>query len=164
MKSLLFLSAFAPALLGLAYARYLSTGLDTIVCQLIIVSAIGCAFPFLILALIKKESEVINFTAKKVESADHLLIAFIVSYISPLAMKMADINFGVAALVVTVLFFSLWLMSNIPSHPILYLLGFRFYKVDSSNGIVYTLISRRNIRSPESIRKVKQISNSMLVE
>jgi hypothetical protein len=57
-----------------------------------------------------------------------------------------------------------WVVSNIPSHPVLYLAKFRFYKIESESGMVYTLITRREIRSPKNITVVKQISNSMLME
>lgn len=120
--------------------------------------------PFLILAWIKKESETINFKAKKVESADYLLLVFIGSYTAPIIMKVAEIDFGVTSLIVGILFIVAWLISHIPSHPILYIAKFRFYKIESDNGMVYTLITRREIRNPKSIKSVKQISSSMLME
>lgn len=132
--------------------------------QLVAISLLGIMLPFLILAWIKKESETINFKAKKVESADYLLLVFIGSYIAPIIMKVAEIDFGVTYLIVGILFIVAWLISHIPSHPILYIAKFRFYKIESDNGMVYTLITRREIRNPKSIKSVKQISSSMLME
>lgn len=164
LKTLLFVSSFSPTLLALAGVRFYSTGVDTLFYQLVIVSLLGMTLPFLILAWIRKESESINFKAKKVESADYFLFVFIASYIAPIIMKMAEVDFVITSLIVGIIFVVAWLVSNIPSHPILYIAKFRFYKVESDNGMVYTLITRRQIRSPQSIKSVKQISSGMLME
>ncbi len=164
IKTILFVSAFSPTLLALAGVRYFSTGIDMIFYQLVAISLLGITLPFLILAWIKKESETINFTAKKVESADYLLLVFIGSYTAPIIMKVAEIDFVVTSLIVGILFIVAWLISHIPSHPILYIAKFRFYKIESNSGMVYTLITRREIRNPKSIKSVKQISSSMLME
>ena len=164
LKSILFISAFSPTLLALAGVRYFSAGLDTVFYQLVAVSLAGMTLPFMILALIRQQSETINFKAKKVESADYLLLVFIGSYIAPIIMKVAEINFEVTALIIGILFLVAWVISYIPTHPILYIAKFRFYKVESDSGMVYTLMARRIIRSPKSIKKVKQISNSMIME
>ncbi|EIM62808.1 hypothetical protein [Desulfobacter postgatei] len=164
LKSLLFVSAFSPALLALAGVRYYSKGLDTVFYQLVVIALIGIILPFLILSLIRKKAEIINFKAKKVESADYLLLVFIGSYIAPIIMKVAEINFEITAIIVLILFFVAWIISYIPTHPLLYIAKFRFYKVESDTGMVYVLMARRIIRSPKSIKEVKQISNSMLME
>lgn len=164
LKSLLFVSAFSPALLALAGVRYYSVGLDTVFYQLTIVSVIGMTLPFLILNLVRNQAETINFKAKKVESADYLLIVFLASYIAPIILKVAEINFEITALIVGVLLVAVWFISYIPTHPLLYIAKFRFYKVESESGMVYVLMAKRVIRSPQSIKEVKQISNSMLME
>lgn len=148
----------------LAAVRYCSNGIDIILYQLVVVGLIGVALPFLILYWVNNETESLSFTAKKIESADYFLLVFIASYAAPVAMKIAEVDFGLMLLLVGVVFMIAWLVSNIPSHPVLYLANFRFYKVESDSGVVYTLITRREVRNPKSITSVKQISNSMLME
>lgn len=137
---------------------------DALLYQLIVISLIGITLPFLILSWVKGQTESLNFTAKKVESADYYLFVFLGSYASPIIMKIAEIDFGLMLLTVGVIFLVAWVVSNIPSHPVLYLAKYRFYKIESESGMVYTLITRREIRSPKNITVVKQISNSMLME
>ncbi|MCO1337029.1 hypothetical protein MO867_22145 [Microbulbifer sp. OS29] len=132
--------------------------------QLIVISFIGMTLPFLILSWVNSQTEALNFTAKKIESADYYLLVFLASYSSPIIMKIAEIDFGLMLLTVGVIFVVAWVVSNIPSHPVLYLAKFRFYKLESESGMVYTLITRREIRNPKNITLVKQISNSMLME
>lgn len=164
LKTILFVSAFSPTLLALAGVRYYSTGIDTVFYQLVTISLLGITLPFLILAWMEKQSEIINFKAKKVESADYLLLVFIASYTAPIIMKVAEIDFGMTLLITGILIIVAWLMSHIPMHPILYIAKFRFYKIESDSGMVYTLITRREIKSPQSIKSVKKISNNMLME
>ena len=164
MKTILFVSAFSPTLLVLAGVRYYSGVVDALFYQLIVISLIGVTLPFLILSWVKSQTEALNFTAKKVESADYYLLVFLASYASPIIMKIAEIDFGLMLLTVGVIFVVAWVISNIPSHPVLYVAKFRFYKIESESGMVYTLITRREIRNPKNITLVKQISNSMLME
>jgi hypothetical protein len=164
LKTTLFVSAFSPTLLVLAGVSYYSNGIDTLFYQLVAIALIGLALPFLILFWVNNHTESLNFTAKKVESADYFLLVFIASYTAPIIMKMAEVDFVLMLLTIGVIFIISWVVSNIPSHPVLYLAKFRFYKIESDSGMVYTLITRRQIRDPKSITSVKQISNSMLME
>jgi hypothetical protein len=164
LKTLLIISAFSPTLLALAGVRYFLNGSDVVFYQLIIISLLGTSLPFLILFLVEKESEALTFKAKKVKSADHMLLVFVGTYIAPVVMKMVEIDFGITVIVVVVLACVSWVIPSVPSHPIMYLLKYRFYEVESDKGMVYTLISKRVIRNPGSISKVRQLSNSMIME
>lgn len=165
LKTLLFVSSFSPTLLVLAGVRYYSVGaFDSLVVQLSVISMAGILLPFLILALVKKEAQRESFSAKKVESADYYLLVFLASYASPVVMKIAEINFFMAVMTISLIFVVAWFVSNIPSHPILYLFKFRFYKIESNDGMVYTLITKRVIRSPRDITRVMKLSSTMIME
>jgi len=158
-------SSFSPTLLVISGVRYYSTGtIDTLIIQLAIISILGVALPFLILAWLRAEAESLSFKAKKVESADYFLLVFIASYLAPIAMKMTEIDFATTVVFICLILITGWVISNIPSHPILYLFRFRFYKIESEEGMVYTLITRRQILSPKNIKTVKIISSGMLME
>lgn len=164
LKTLLFLSAFSPALLTLAYVRHDVYGLDQVVLQLVLVGILGTAIAFLIARLTGRDGEAFSFEAKKVESNDAMLLAFVASYLAPLAMRAVDLKFSMVVFLTAIAILILWLMSAIPAHPVLRVFGYRFYKVESSAGVVYTLISKRDIHDAKSVRLVKKISESMLME
>jgi len=165
LKTLLFVSSFSPTLLVLAGVRYYSVGaFDSLVVQLSVISMAGILLPFLILSLVKKEAQRENFSAKKVESADYYLLVFLASYASPVVMKIAEINFLMAVMTISLIFVVAWFVSNIPSHPILYLFKFRFYKIESNDGMVYTLITKRVIRSPRDVTRIMKLSSTMIME
>lgn len=164
MKTLLFVSAFSPTLLALAFVRYNIHGFDTAVVQLIVISILGTAIPLLILAMVEKSTEVLKFEAKKIESTDIFLLAFVASYTAPIIMRAVELNFTIISAITFILFIVFWVMTSIPSHPILYLFKYRFYKIESESGVVYTLLTTRELKSPKQIQSVKSISHSMLME
>jgi len=114
--------------------------------------------------MVAKSSELISFDAKKVESNDFMFLAFVASYFIPIIARASELDMAKTTIITSVICIILWCVSSIPSHPLLHLIRFRFYKVEASSGMVYTLISRRDIRDPKDIKHVKRISNSMLME
>lgn len=165
LKTVLFVSAFSPTLIVVAGVRFFSIDkLDALSIQLIIIALFGTILPILIVICIKSQAEVMIFKAKKVESADYFLLVFIASYLSPIAMKAVEVEFEVTLLLVVVIFFVAWMISNIPSHPVLYLCNYRFYKIESEDGMVYMLLTRRQIKSPKQITSVRKVTSGMLME
>lgn len=164
LKTLLFLSAFSPVLLSLAYVRYQVDGAHPEVAALILFGISGVAVTILIVKSIMRAGESIAFSAKKIESNDVMLLAFVGSYFLPIIARASELNMEKTIIITVIIASLLWFMSSIPPHPLLRILSFRFYKVESSSGVVYTLISRREIRDPRDIKFVKKISGSMLME
>ncbi|EPN4955257.1 hypothetical protein [Vibrio parahaemolyticus] len=164
LKTVFFLSSFSPTLLALAAVRYFISGADLLFYQLISVFSLGLILFILIFNLVINKGEKINFKAKKVESTDYFLLVFLAAYTAPIIMRMVELNFKIISIILGLLMVTLWVMPYIPSHPLMYLLKYKFYKVESDNGVVYTLISKRNIRDPKTIKEVISISDSMLME
>jgi hypothetical protein len=164
LRTLLFISAFSPALLTLAYVRFGAVGWRTDVLQLVVIGVIGSLLPLAIASLIAKQAETIGIQAKKIESNDIVLLGFVVSYLVPLVGKGADMSVDAIALLLLGIGGLMWLITSLPAHPLLRVLRFRFYKLESSTGMVYTLISKREIRDPREVKAVKKISESMLME
>lgn len=164
IKTLLFISAFSPTLLSLAFVRYDIGGWDTEVTQLIAISILGMILPFLVLTQAARSTEAVKFEAKKIESADFYLLVFCASYIAPIIMRAVELDFSTIFSILALLVAVLWVIAAIPSHPILYLFKYRFYKVESEMGVVYTLITKRELKAPNNIKMVKPLSNSFLME
>ncbi|MBE5213028.1 hypothetical protein IG605_007855 [Pectobacterium quasiaquaticum] len=164
LRTILFLSAFSPVLLTMAYVRYDIYGWRMDVVQLIIIGLLGTLLPFIIIKLIKSQGESLSIQVKKIESNDFMLLAFIFSYFSPIILKAADVSINTIMLILSFIGIILWLISSLPSHPLLRIMKFKFYKIESSNGVVYILISKRDILDPKEVNRVKKISRHMLIE
>lgn len=164
LKTILFLSSFSPTLLALASVRYYTAGVDLVFCQLVIIFILGVFVFTLIFKAIKTQGEVITLKVKKVESTDYFLFVFIAAYTAPIIMRMVEVKFEIISLILALMLVVLWVMPYIPSHPLMYMFKYRFYKIELDNGVVYTLISKKNIRDPKNITSVRLISDSMLME
>lgn len=148
----------------MAYVRYDVYGWRTDVYQLGIIGLIGSTIPLAIMVLVKSQGEAFQIQVKKIESSDFMLLAFIGSYLLPLVLKGTDVSVNAIAVILAIAGVVLWLMSSLPVHPLLRAMRFKFYKIESSNGVVYTLVSKRAILDPRDIGLVKRISQNMLME
>lgn len=164
LKTTLFLSAFSPVLLSLAFVKYLNDGMVAEVWYYAGFGVIGIFTTIFIIAMIKKLGENITFTAKKIESNDALILSVVATYFVPFIAKVSEITMCVTISIVIIGAIILWFTSSILPHPLLRILRFRFYKVESTAGTVYTLITQRELLDPKDIRQVKRISSSMLME
>ncbi len=165
LKTVFFISSLSPTLLVAAAVRiYSDLKIDITSIQLIIISILGTLLPILIFMLLRRESEVLTFKAKKVKSADYFLLVFLASYASPIVMKIVQAPTEASVAIAILVCLAASVISNIPSHPVLYIFKYRFYEVESDDGMIYTLITKRNLRTPSSISRVIRISNNMIME
>lgn len=162
LRTVLFVSALAPAILIGAIGHAWRNGGDTQTWLYIAASLLTCILPFLILRAAKRKSTEIPFSAKKIESQEWVLVVMAASYLVPVATKIDELEYF------TLLFFLaavlLSFLEAIPNHPILHLLRYRFYKVEGSNGTVYTLITSRRLLNASDLKKVRQLSPQLLLE
>lgn len=164
VRTLLFLSAFSPVLFSLALVRFQLFGWSIEILQFLFVGTVGSFLPYLIIKELERRGEVIAFKAKKIEPSDFMLAVFLFSYVSPFVAKAAGLNFDTVVLFVLLLGSVFWFIQSIPAHPVLRLFSIRFYKVEAESGMVYTLISREELRSISQLQKVKMISSTMLLK
>ncbi|WP_158808331.1 hypothetical protein [Beijerinckia sp. L45] len=164
LKTALFVSAFSPALISVGAARLWAHGLSWDAIYYILAGLFGSLSVVYIMASLKWLGESFPFQAKKIEANDGLLFGVVGTYIAPFFGKASDITLGVVVILFLIAFLVSYLVGSILPSPLMRLLSFRFYKAESSNGVVYTLITNRELLDPGSVKIVKKISSSMLLE
>jgi hypothetical protein len=164
LKTALFVSAFSPSLMSIAGSRLISEGFNWPAVYYGFAGFFGILCTFYIIDALKWYGEEFPFTAKKIESNDAIMLAFVGTYFIPFAAKAADITPKLTLLLLGLAAVVLWFSSSIPTSPLLRMFGFRFYKIESAHGVVYTIITTREILDPSKVKSVKQISSSMLLE
>jgi hypothetical protein len=164
LKAVLFLAAFSPTLISVGLARLVSGGAFWDAIYYVTAGLMGSLSVVYILSALKWKGEAFPFTAKKVESNDVLLFGVVFTYIAPFFVKAADVTIGIVFVLGLVVWTIFWFTdAPIPS-PLLRVLGYRFYRAEAATGMVYTLITTREILDPRDIKTVKRISGSMLLE
>lgn len=92
------------------------------------------------------------------------MLGVLLSYVAPFLGKASEVTVGIVLCFFALGAVMLWMTNALLPHPLLRLLKYRFYKVESERGVVYTLISRRELIDPKNVTRVWRISNSMLME
>lgn len=164
LRTLLFFSAFSPVAFSLAFVRFQINGWNGGVLQLIVIGLLGTLLPYLIVRWLAERGEIMPFKAKKIEDAGFMLFGFVFGYLSPIVLRAIGYDFESALWVIGFIGLLLWLIPSIPAHPVLRLFNVRFYKVESESGMVYTVISREELRHPSDLKHVHAISSSMLLK
>lgn len=163
-KTLLITSSIAP--IGLVYAwlafqdsSYYWAGGLTLACIFLILC---CAF------LLRRASSVLErfpLQLQSVEAADRENIAFMLLYLSPLfTSQFGQINMSL--LIPTIAVFALLTATGYNYHfnPLLGLVGWHFYKVESREGVTYVLITKKQLRNTTQIDFVGQLTDYILID
>jgi cobalamin synthase len=123
---------------------------------------VGC---LLVLLSAQKSLPASTFKAKSIEASDHENTAFLLLYVMPLftsQFNTLDWEFWVP----TVIIFAVITATGYNYHfnPMLGLLGWHFYKVESQEGVTFVLITKKQIRTASTELKVGQLTEYMLLD
>ncbi len=165
LKTLLFVSAFLPALISVALVdMWDNSNISILDYILMALGLIGVGMMWVIIHIINTKLQTVRVNVTEVEPNDVMMIGFITSYIVPIVAKAPNTSVYSILVILSVAGFVLWNMHTMPHHPLLRIfLGYRFYKI-KSKGMVYTLVSRRDILDVKEVCLVRQVSTYMLMD
>lgn len=102
---------------------------------------------------------------QKAKSADKEVIGFFVAYVLPLVFKgQSAPELGAWLLATAMLTFVLWSTHSLQVNPVLGMLGFHFYEVETRDGITFLMISRRKISNIKTIQHIVQLTEYGILE
>jgi hypothetical protein len=151
-KALFLATALAPIFAVFGLNRILTHGRDfTFVDTLPIMgSTVLTVVCWSLLRFCLKRIESEPITIKSVKNTDRDLVPFLIAYVLPLAIANTTSVAGHAAAILFVLAFALLLAfrSHLAvANPVVAIIGYRFYEVQSENGMTFVLLSKRPILS-----------------
>lgn len=163
-RVLLTATAVAPVGLSYAWVSYTQGQLKVMMISLV-VSAVALASCVYILRYAQAHLEKISFRIQAIEPSDTENLGFMLIYVLPLFTDKIE-NLNWAAWMPIVVMFSLVVGSGYGYHfnPLLSLLGWHFYKVTSSDGVTYVLITRKHIRTVSEALTVGQLTEYILID
>lgn len=106
-----------------------------------------------------------DFKAESIEAADHENTAFLLLYVMPLFTQKLDTlewQFWVPTLAIFALITATGY--NYHFNPLLGLLRWHFYKVQSPEGVSYILITKKQLRNAANTIRVGQLTEYMLLD
>lgn len=165
IRVLLALTAIAPLSVSLAYVFAIKGhNVKWAVAAMVVCLMLGIVAHWVIKQS-KSSLERLPITIKKAKSSDKEVIGFFLAYALPLIFR-GDANpdfvaWGVAA---ALLLFVLWSTHSVQVNPLLGLMGYHFYEVETADGITYLLITRKRINNALTVRHVVQLSEHGILE
>ncbi|TDV58884.1 hypothetical protein [Pseudomonas sp. LP_7_YM] len=164
-RVILAFTAVAPVSISLAYifaARdrdWLMAILAVCVCL-----ALGIISSWIVTAAVSK-FEHLPISIKKVKSADKEVLGFFIAYALPLIFKGGSgQELGAWVLAGLMLMFVLWTTHALHVNPVLGLIGFHFYEVETQEGVTYLLITKKTINNLKAITTVIQLTEYGIVD
>lgn len=163
-KFFLVLTSLAPVGFVYSYVFFLSgkTEFSVIIGILSVALVLFCLG---ILSASYQYLEKFSMSFTEVEAADRENIAFLLLYVSPLfTSQLGDVNIYVV--VPTIVIFAVITSTGYNYHfnPLLGFLGWHFYRVCSAEGVVYVLITKRQLRNTHQIDQVGQLTEYILID
>jgi hypothetical protein len=165
IRVLFALTAIAPLSVSLAYIyaahenNFIFAGIAVAACV-----ALGL-LSLWIVNLAQCKLERLPIVIQKAKSADKEVIGFFVAYVLPLVFKgQSAPELGAWILAAAMLMFVLWSTHSLQVNPVLGMLGFHFYEVETKDGITFLMISRRKISNVKSIQYVVQLTEYGILE
>ncbi|WP_421723366.1 hypothetical protein [Bauldia sp.] len=163
-KLLLVASSIAPV--GIVYAWVSAVESDyKSAIIILLVSFLLFLFCLYIVTRAQEYVEIERFRATTIEAADRENIAFLILYISPLfAAQFSSLNWYLW--VPTIVIFGLITATGYSYHfnPLLGLMGWHFYKVQSTEGVVFVLITKKYLRTSADEFEVCQLTEYILLD
>ena len=164
IHSLLFISAFSPSLLILSLLNESDSHYKLESLMLLVLFVLFSLLAWLIVVGIQRLGESLPIKVKNIETKKSLLVPFLATLIFPGIMRTLETDFNVIKLILVCLFCSGFVLSYMPIHPILRLVGYRFYKLETEKGCRAALITKRPNANSEDIRSVIRITDNLLFE
>ena len=159
------LTAIAPISIPLAYA-FGTRGRNY---ALALIALVSCALlTYVALKVVKsaqRRLERLPVRITKAKCADKEVIGFFVAYVLPLVFRADSApDIGAWGLIVAMLFFVLWSTHATQVNPVLGILGYHFFEVETEGGITYLLITKSRINNAMGVKNVVQIGEYGILE
>lgn len=157
-------TALAPVLLTYAIMAAIE-GAYYPAAALIFVSVALVVLAVALLRYFRRRLEQLSFRFNSVEVADRETIGILVLYLLPL-LRTSFVGLDwIVIIPAAAIFLALALTGyNYHFNPILALLGWRFYKVGTSEGVSYLLVTRRKLVNTDDQVDVRQLTSYTIVD
>lgn len=161
-KFLFVLTSLAPVLAAFGVKELIDLEADESKATAYSLFAIAAILPilcWLLLVFAKKHLEQKELRITKFKTTDKEVLAFLIAYLLPLITKDTfdlEKNLWVTVFVFVILFFTIYHSNAFHFNPVLALIGYHFYEVESDTGMTYMMISKRAyIKQEQTVRYVK---------
>jgi hypothetical protein len=163
-RLLLTASSIAPVSLTYAWVAYMqSQPLVAIWATALGIIAVDACI--LLLAFAQRNIEAFEFTPQTIEASDTESLGFMLLYLFPLFTdKISELHWELWVPIIFVFSVIIGTGHGYHFNPLLGLAQWHFYKVTSSDGVTYVLITKKHLRTAAAGLKVGQLTDYMILD
>lgn len=167
LKLFLVATALAPIFFTLAFLQYRHSAFwpqGWIYLSLAVLLTAGCVA---LLNGAKRRLEILQFEVTTATTADREVIGFLLAYVLPLVLfetSGVTLDGWTIAFLLLLFVVVVWGTHSYDFNPILGILGYHFYEVQTPGGISYVMITRRKIVSVREVTKVVHLTEYVVMD
>ena len=166
-KILLAGTSFAPILLTLAFVNWRAGLPWWYAASKLAAGALLVWLCQLLLKEVARRGEVMHMSLQSAKPADKEILAFVLTYLIPLAntTNVMKLDPAVVWFVVGLLLFLVYISNAYQFNPLLvFFFGYHFYEVTDDAKIGYILITQRNIHHVAAVSEIVEITDYVIME
>jgi len=95
---------------------------------------------------------------------DNEVVAYVVTYLFPLVTPVGEVSVSAQLFVLLMIVFLLSTAHAFTFNPVLSMLGYHFYEVESKTGVSYILLSSNTITDVKDVKSIGRLSNFLLIQ
>lgn len=163
-RLLLTLTSIAPVLVVWCIADISRYGWSERHAYVLSVGALLALVCLLVMLGLARQLPKISLKVMTIKATDTEVVAFIVTYLLPLAGPSQDLSTWALALIGVFLLIALSTSNAFTFNPIMAAFGYHFYEIGIESGTTFLLISRRNLIAKGDINSVGRVSPYILID
>ncbi|MCG6154070.1 hypothetical protein [Leptospira bandrabouensis] len=158
-KIIFVLTSLAPVLISLSLS--LTDSSTEIRISLILLALILFLLAKVTLEEIAKNGEIEPIKIISLKTADHEVLAYLVTYLVPF---LASISVQNAIIIYTIIFISIYNSNAYHFNPLIGLLKYHFYQIETESNVSYILITKKEIRNVQMIKHISHITDYLVID
>lgn len=162
---MLVITSTSPVLLTYTFILWIEDKSLKKIFLILLLLLILVSISILIIFISKRKLEVITFPITSIKTADSEVFGFFLAYLFPfISLTSKKINEPVLIFILILFLLIIWGTHSYHTNPLLTILGYHFYEVETPGNVSYLLITRRDLRNTKDIDLVVQISEYMVLD
>lgn len=164
-KAMLVSTSFAPVLVSYSFVLFLEEKSLKIIMIPLIIAIVLAIICMCFLGKAKENMQVIDFPISSIKTADGEVLGFLAAYLLPfITLTSNQINTIILMYVFVLFFIVIWTTNSYHVNPIISLLGYHFYEVETISNITFLLITKKDLVNTSNIQKVVQLTEYMVLD
>lgn len=164
-RGMLVVTSTAPILLTYSFMLWVEKKSVFEICRPILIAILLVVLCMSILKFSTKYIQVTPFHITSIKSTDSGVISFFIAYLMPLVtVSTKQINHDIVTFIIVLMAFITWTTNSYSINPLLCMVGYHFYEVETRGNVICLLISKKILINKSDITQVVKLSEYIALD